>query len=67
MRRIAKRICGRIGLLLLVLIIFVSPAFAKKLRVMTYNIHVGVGMDKKLDLHYPAAVIADPTNVQRLY
>ena len=26
------------------------PVFAKTLRVMTYNIHVGVGMDKKLDL-----------------
>jgi endonuclease/exonuclease/phosphatase family metal-dependent hydrolase len=33
-------------------------AFAKKtLRVMTYNIHVGVGMDKKLDLQRIAGVI----------
>jgi endonuclease/exonuclease/phosphatase family metal-dependent hydrolase len=33
-------------------------AFAKKkLRVMTYNIHVGVGMDKKLDLQRVADVI----------
>jgi len=36
----------------------VSPAAAKKtLRVMTYNIHVGVGMDKKLDLQRIADVI----------
>jgi len=51
------------------LLIFVLGAFlwppltvqAKKtMRVMTYNIHVGVGMDKKLDLQR----IADgPPNV----
>src|SRR5215470_13997983 len=36
----------------------VSPATAKRtLRVMTYNIHVGVGMDKKLDLQRIADVI----------
>jgi endonuclease/exonuclease/phosphatase family metal-dependent hydrolase len=29
------------------------------LRVMTYNIHVGVGMDKKLDLQRIAQVIND--------
>ena len=36
-----------------------SPANAakKSLRVMTYNIHVGVGMDKKLDLQRIADVI----------
>lgn len=34
----------------------VSPA-NKTLRVMTYNIHVGVGMDKKLDLQRIADVI----------
>src|SRR4026207_1904633 len=35
-----------------------SPAIAKRtLRVMTYNIHVGVGMDKKLDLQRIADVI----------
>src|SRR5262249_48709713 len=35
-----------------------SPLLAKRtLRVMTYNIHVGVGMDKKLDLQRIAAVI----------
>ena len=34
------------------------PNFGKKtLRVMTYNIHVGVGMDKKLDLQRIADVI----------
>jgi endonuclease/exonuclease/phosphatase family metal-dependent hydrolase len=33
------------------------PATRIKLRVMTYNIHVGVGMDKKLDLKRIAAVI----------
>jgi endonuclease/exonuclease/phosphatase family metal-dependent hydrolase len=33
-----------------------APA-AKTLRVMTYNIHVGVGMDKKLDLQRIADVI----------
>lgn len=33
-----------------------APAHAK-LRVMTYNIHVGVGMDKKLDLQRVADVI----------
>src|SRR6266550_6659404 len=39
---------------------FASPAIAKRtLRVMTYNIHVGVGMDKKLDLKRIADVIND--------
>jgi endonuclease/exonuclease/phosphatase family metal-dependent hydrolase len=33
-----------------------SPA-RKSLRVMTYNIHVGIGMDKKLDLARIASVI----------
>lgn len=39
----------------------VAPDFSKKktLRVMTYNIHVGVGMDKKLDLQRVADVIND--------
>src|SRR6266513_384521 len=37
---------------------FASPSIAKRtLRVMTYNIHVGVGMDKKLDLKRIADVI----------
>src|SRR5260221_11222671 len=48
------------------LVIFRSPAVrlsaeplasSETLRVMTYNIHVGVGMDKKLDLPRVAAVI----------
>jgi endonuclease/exonuclease/phosphatase family metal-dependent hydrolase len=34
-----------------------SSAEKKTLRVMTYNIHVGVGMDKKLDLQRVAEVI----------
>ena len=33
------------------------PSSRKTLRVMTYNIHVGVGMDKKLDLQRIADVI----------
>jgi len=38
--------------------ISVNPAASTQtLRVMTYNIHVGVGMDKKLDLARIAAVI----------
>jgi endonuclease/exonuclease/phosphatase family metal-dependent hydrolase len=37
---------------------FTPAAFGNKtLRVMTYNIHVGVGMDKKLDLQRIADVI----------
>jgi endonuclease/exonuclease/phosphatase family metal-dependent hydrolase len=34
-----------------------EPLPSQTLRVMTYNIHVGVGMDKKLDLPRIAAVI----------
>lgn len=34
-----------------------TPANAYTIRVMTYNIHVGVGMDKKLDLARIAGVI----------
>ncbi|HEV8368314.1 MAG TPA: endonuclease/exonuclease/phosphatase family protein [Pyrinomonadaceae bacterium] len=34
-----------------------SPVAKQTLRVMTYNIHVGVGMDKKLDLQRIADVI----------
>jgi endonuclease/exonuclease/phosphatase family metal-dependent hydrolase len=34
-----------------------SAAKTKTIRVMTYNIHVGVGMDKKLDLARVAGVI----------
>jgi endonuclease/exonuclease/phosphatase family metal-dependent hydrolase len=34
-----------------------APFASKTVRVMTYNIHVGVGMDKKLDLPRVAAVI----------
>jgi endonuclease/exonuclease/phosphatase family metal-dependent hydrolase len=35
----------------------VAPASSRTLRVMTYNIHVGIGMDKKLDLQRIADVI----------
>ncbi len=44
--------------LALALLWHASPAGAKRtLRVMTYNIHVGVGMDKQLDLERIAEVI----------
>ena len=44
--------------LLVLLLLCSSSAFAKRtIRVMTYNIHVGVGMDKKLDLQRIADVI----------
>jgi endonuclease/exonuclease/phosphatase family metal-dependent hydrolase len=57
-----NRHLSRISLLLiLVLVVFcgggASTAAKKTLRVMTYNIHVGVGMDKKLDLQRIADVI----------
>lgn len=38
-------------------LVLVPHAFAKTIRVMTYNIHVGIGMDKKLDLRRIADVI----------
>src|SRR5262245_47743521 len=51
----------RVGTLppLAVLLLFLFPAavFPRTIRVMTYNIHVGVGMDKKLDLQRIADVI----------
>jgi endonuclease/exonuclease/phosphatase family metal-dependent hydrolase len=34
-----------------------APRSRLNLRVMTYNIHVGIGMDKKLDLQRIADVI----------
>ena len=34
-----------------------TPAASRTIRVMTYNIHVGIGMDKKLDLQRIADVI----------
>jgi endonuclease/exonuclease/phosphatase family metal-dependent hydrolase len=57
-----SRLILRIRVLLIVasaiLTLSVSTTFAKQtLRVMTYNIHVGVGMDKKLDLQRIADVI----------
>jgi len=52
-----------VALVLALFFLSLAPvAIAKKtLRVMTYNIHVGVGMDKKLDLKR----IADVINEQR--
>lgn len=38
-------------------LVLVPHSFAKTIRVMTYNIHVGIGMDKKLDLPRIAEVI----------
>jgi hypothetical protein len=47
-----------IAVLALVILCSASAVAAKRtLRVMTYNIHVGVGMDKKLDLQRIADVI----------
>ena len=42
---------------LITFLVLVPHAFAKTIRVMTYNIHVGIGMDKKLDLQRIAGVI----------
>lgn len=44
-------------LAVLILFLFSADVFARTIRVMTYNIHVGVGMDKKLDLPRIADVI----------
>ena len=57
-----NRHLSRIVLLaIILLVLFCSGGFSsaakKTLRVMTYNIHVGVGMDKKLDLQRIADVI----------
>jgi endonuclease/exonuclease/phosphatase family metal-dependent hydrolase len=46
----------RASIFLLILLLTPS-AIARSVRVMTYNIHVGVGMDKKLDLPRIAQVI----------
>ena len=53
-----------IALLWTIPIVPVAPSYSPnpapvKLRVMTYNIHVGVGMDKKLDLQRIADAIND--------
>lgn len=45
--------------ILIALLSVVPAGVAKTIRVMTYNIHVGVGMDKKLDLPRIAKVIND--------
>ena len=44
-------------LAILILFLFPASASARTIRVMTFNIHVGVGMDKKLDLQRIADVI----------
>ncbi len=63
--RAVYRYFSRVALCLVFALALLWPAritTAKKtLRVMTYNIHVGVGMDKKLDLQR----IADVINHQR--
>src|SRR5947208_259558 len=58
MSRLLSRIVSILISALLLFVLFAAPVQAKKtLRVMTYNIHVGVGMDKKLDLQRIAEVI----------
>jgi len=58
MNRLSSRIGALVVVACAILSFSASPASAKKtLRVMTYNIHVGVGMDKKLDLQRIADVI----------
>lgn len=60
-RRLGSSICVIILSILLAWpsrsLSFAPLAFAKTIRVMSYNIHVGVGMDKKLDLQRIADVI----------
>ncbi len=58
MTRLISRFTALSTLVLALLTASTPPVCAKKtLRVMTYNIHVGVGMDKKLDLQRIADVI----------
>ena len=47
----------RCALVLILALAGISCAEARTIRVMSYNIHVGIGMDKKLDLARIAAVI----------
>jgi endonuclease/exonuclease/phosphatase family metal-dependent hydrolase len=63
-RRSAFIVCASVAIAILSVgvssarLLTAVPASGKKtLRVMTYNIHVGVGMDKKLDLERIAKVI----------
>ncbi len=65
--RARKRVIARASILVLFATLLLSAASTllsssaapkrQRLRVMTYNIHVGVGMDKKLDLERIANVI----------
>src|SRR5438128_5492084 len=61
MLRLVRNVCASsIALLVLAFpntLLPSSPPAHAKLRVMTYNIHVGVGMDKKMDLQRIADVI----------
>lgn len=53
-----NRILRRLLIVCAVVFLISAPVDAKRsIRVMTYNIHVGVGMDKKLDLQRIADVI----------
>ena len=66
-----RRLCHKLPaihlVILILLVLFWPPLisphagpssfFKKTLKIMTYNIHVGVGMDKKLDLQRIADVI----------
>ena len=52
------RILRRLLIVCAVVLVISAPVDARRsIRVMTYNIHVGVGMDKKLDLQRIADVI----------
>jgi endonuclease/exonuclease/phosphatase family metal-dependent hydrolase len=53
-----NQIHHRLLIICAVVLMIAAPVDAKRsIRVMTYNIHVGVGMDKKLDLQRIADVI----------
>src|SRR3989441_12388118 len=65
-RKMRSRVPLIVGLLVTLLVASVCPkpaaspfiaANTRTVRVMTYNIHVGIGMDKKLDLARIAGVI----------
>ena len=56
--RLRRVSCLLLAIICAALLLVGPPASAKRsIRVMTYNIHVGVGMDKKLDLQRIADVI----------
>jgi len=43
----------------LFIVLFCSAGYASELRVLCYNIHIGIGMDKKLDLERTAKLIKE--------